>query len=116
MIVAITQMIMKAFRKCLIQKIREQAHQRTPIWSPQLQCIQLLLLSLKIQHDLVPGSLLFQDARHFLPPVPACAQSSLDLRYPNCCRLAASTPMTVILWRKDTNPHCVRCQTHAGTQ
>ena len=37
----------------------------SPIWSPQLQCIQLLLLSLKIQHDVVLGSLLFQDARQF---------------------------------------------------
>ena len=39
-----------------------------------------------------------------LPPVAACAQSSLDLRYPNCCKSATTTPMTLILWRKHTNP------------
>ena len=36
--------------------------------------------------------------------VAACAQSSLDLRYPNCCKSATTTPMTLILWRKHTNP------------
>ena len=56
---------MEGFSGCLILKFREQAHQRSPIWNPQLQCIQLLLLSRTIQHDVVLGSLLFQDARHF---------------------------------------------------
>ena len=46
----------------------------------------------------------FPGCATLLPPVAACAQSSLDLRYPNCCRSATTTPMTLILWLKHTNP------------
>ena len=35
-----------------------------------------------------------------LPPVADCAQSSLDLRYPNCCRSVTATLMTLIPWHK----------------
>ena len=57
---------MEGFRGCLILTFREIAQQRSPSWSPQLQCIQSLLLSLslKLQHAVVPASRSYD---HYLP-------------------------------------------------
>lgn len=58
----------------------------------------------------------FPGCATLLPPVATCPQSSLDLRYPSCCRSVRATPTTLTLGVSTLTPHRVRCQTHAGIQ